>query len=538
MTGATVSYPQPRLRLGRWALGATAVLFGVATLVEGTRPLRRPRRSTGGRQRRLVRAAVQLRRGLRLRARRPRCAARRSWATWIARALAVATLVVFVAFGVHVLAGGAFELRTVIAMTLRPDSGSPRRCSCRACSIGGCHEGTLVQRERRAPLARCSTHRRTGDGGFVATDLPADSSGRLLISRLHTLGGATLMLLTVARLVVRRRGPAVSPLPVSDLHRRGVGVIHALLYVVTFGIGATGFVTGARSAWPDYLRGQLAEAPALEALASREAHEALVFALLGLVLLHVGGVMLQQVRQGGCSGGWCRSWALSRLLAREVRGDVRGCFDRLPSMALGLVRRGLWGVVLVAVVLLVAWFRVWSPVRVEVAFASTAAPSRRKRSDAEPSRASAKLPWGSTWWDGSATFWSMKLARASPLGQELALAWRQTRPKRTFALPRRASAQHAPHCSDFAAEEERARALATAEREATRTQALADAGAVPGQQRDEASDRLRVARAELDRVLAQRSERRLVASTSRRAVQNSGASPWYEPRYWRPLMAS
>lgn len=35
MTGATVSYPQPRLRLGRWALGATAVLFGVATLVEG-----------------------------------------------------------------------------------------------------------------------------------------------------------------------------------------------------------------------------------------------------------------------------------------------------------------------------------------------------------------------------------------------------------------------------------------------------------------------------------------------------------------------
>jgi cytochrome b561 len=135
--------------------------------------------------------------------------------------------------------------------------------------------------------------------GFVMTDLPDDSSGRLLISRMHTLGGATLMLLTVARLVVRRRGPAVRPLPVSELHRRGVGVIHALLYAVTFAIGASGFVTGARSEWPDYLRGQLAEAPALEALASRQVHEALVFALLGLVLLHVGGVMLQQVRTGG-----------------------------------------------------------------------------------------------------------------------------------------------------------------------------------------------------------------------------------------------
>lgn len=135
--------------------------------------------------------------------------------------------------------------------------------------------------------------------GFVMTDLPADSSGRLLISRMHTLGGAALMLLTAARLLVRRRGPSVMPLPVSELHRRGVGVTHALLYAVLFAIGASGFVTGARSAWPDYLRGQLSEAPALEALASREAHEVLVFTLLGLVLLHVGGVMLQQVRQGG-----------------------------------------------------------------------------------------------------------------------------------------------------------------------------------------------------------------------------------------------
>lgn len=138
--------------------------------------------------------------------------------------------------------------------------------------------------------------------GFVMAELSADSDGRLLLSQMHTLGGATLMLLTVARLVVRRRGPAVRPLPLSALHRRGVGVIHALLYAVTFAIGASGFVTGARSAWPDYLRGQLAEAPALEALPSREVHEALVFVLLSLVLLHVGGVMLQQVGKGGVLG--------------------------------------------------------------------------------------------------------------------------------------------------------------------------------------------------------------------------------------------
>ena len=44
---------------------------------------------------------------------------RRRWATWLAMAIAVATALVFLAFGVHVTLGGAWERRTVIAMTLR-----------------------------------------------------------------------------------------------------------------------------------------------------------------------------------------------------------------------------------------------------------------------------------------------------------------------------------------------------------------------------------------------------------------------------------
>lgn len=44
------------------------------------------------------------------------------WERWAARtaaAVAVLTVLVFVAFGLHVLSGGAFEMRTVGAMTLR-----------------------------------------------------------------------------------------------------------------------------------------------------------------------------------------------------------------------------------------------------------------------------------------------------------------------------------------------------------------------------------------------------------------------------------
>ena len=41
------------------------------------------------------------------------------WARNLALALALATLAVYVAFGVHVARGGAYEMRTVLAMALR-----------------------------------------------------------------------------------------------------------------------------------------------------------------------------------------------------------------------------------------------------------------------------------------------------------------------------------------------------------------------------------------------------------------------------------
>lgn len=43
----------------------------------------------------------------------------RPWAGRIALVIAAATLGVFVAFGAHIVGGGAFEMRTVVAMTLR-----------------------------------------------------------------------------------------------------------------------------------------------------------------------------------------------------------------------------------------------------------------------------------------------------------------------------------------------------------------------------------------------------------------------------------
>lgn len=43
----------------------------------------------------------------------------RRWAAWLAAAIAAATALVFIAFGVHVASGGAYAQRTVVAMSLR-----------------------------------------------------------------------------------------------------------------------------------------------------------------------------------------------------------------------------------------------------------------------------------------------------------------------------------------------------------------------------------------------------------------------------------
>lgn len=120
MTTTALAGASSRARLGRWALGGAAALFGVATLLEGGHVL------FGGPAARAAAGAVvpfvlvfnfgaafaYVLAGVATVLDRP-------WALWVARALALGSLVVLAAFGVHVLAGGAHEARTLIAMPAR-----------------------------------------------------------------------------------------------------------------------------------------------------------------------------------------------------------------------------------------------------------------------------------------------------------------------------------------------------------------------------------------------------------------------------------
>ena len=108
------------LRFARAVAGVVAILFGVLTIIAGGHAL------FGGEAARIaVGAAVPFVLWFNFAAGFAYVVAgigllRRSrWAVWLSALIAISTIAVFLAFGVHVVSGGAYEIRTVGAMALR-----------------------------------------------------------------------------------------------------------------------------------------------------------------------------------------------------------------------------------------------------------------------------------------------------------------------------------------------------------------------------------------------------------------------------------
>ena len=120
MTSITASSSAERSRIGPWIAGLLAIAFGLATLFEGGHVL------FGGPAARAAAGNVvpfvlgfNFAAGFVYLLAGGAILARRTWAVRVAVALAATSLLVFAGLGVHILQGGAYEVRTVVAMTLR-----------------------------------------------------------------------------------------------------------------------------------------------------------------------------------------------------------------------------------------------------------------------------------------------------------------------------------------------------------------------------------------------------------------------------------
>lgn len=136
--------------------------------------------------------------------------------------------------------------------------------------------------------------------GWLMSDADPDGAARLWLSRAHAGLGASLGVLLLARIVIRLRAPKVREVHATTSYQRvAMRVVHLGLYVVLALVLVSGSVTSVAGDWVSFLLGEAAHAPDLHALPPREGHELFVFTLLGLTVLHVGGVMLHEVRKGG-----------------------------------------------------------------------------------------------------------------------------------------------------------------------------------------------------------------------------------------------
>lgn len=134
--------------------------------------------------------------------------------------------------------------------------------------------------------------------GFLMQN--ADDGSRLFLYRTHAIVGALILLLSLVRLGWKLNDTKPAPTPgLEGLHLRGMQGIHVLLYALLFALTVSGIVLNLQSGLIDVLRGaSQGGIPGFDEFRSRAAHGSLARVYIGLLVAHIGGVMVHQIRHG------------------------------------------------------------------------------------------------------------------------------------------------------------------------------------------------------------------------------------------------
>lgn len=140
-------------------------------------------------------------------------------------------------------------------------------------------------------------------GFFVLDRMPNTDPGKIAVLRVHMAVGVLILVLTIARLVVRwctrKPAPATTGYPALD---RLAPVAHYGLYLVVVLMVGTGYVTGILAGLPAIVFGGSGDPlpPSFGAYPTFAAHSRLALLLAALIILHVAAAFYHQlVRRDG-----------------------------------------------------------------------------------------------------------------------------------------------------------------------------------------------------------------------------------------------
>lgn len=138
-------------------------------------------------------------------------------------------------------------------------------------------------------------------GGKLLLESLSDSDPqKLAVLRLHMLGGLTILLLLVGRLVTRfatsRPGPAHTGGPLRWL----AAISHAGLYLVSLAMAITGLGMAQLAGLFPLLEGKPVTLPEdWSEIAPHAGHELFANVLLGLIALHFAGALYHMIKRDG-----------------------------------------------------------------------------------------------------------------------------------------------------------------------------------------------------------------------------------------------
>lgn len=133
-------------------------------------------------------------------------------------------------------------------------------------------------------------------GAFVLDDMKNDAPQKMQLLQLHVIGGISILILTLVRLIVRvqteKPAPVVTGNPKMD--KVGTGVQH-LLYLMSFLAALSGMALAIKSDLLNVLFKHVGSLPAdFEGYAAHNVHGLMAFGLILLTLVHVAGALKHQ----------------------------------------------------------------------------------------------------------------------------------------------------------------------------------------------------------------------------------------------------